>query len=358
MRGEVVYLYAFDVANEIVTGGLKELMGHKVVPFRLPPDRTLPRDVPLHQPLSLELPAWHGPGGAAVQVHVRVYEVGVINIALHVGFEVASWHELMPFHQPHLTSGHLFDDQARALCQQICDGLKDRLRQAAPVSEPEAYTVFCVTALERPTDLTQLGQEERRAIAGLLTETPPERLAAAQVEEVWRMQRSFETSDLVVIDWDAALVVNLSGTVVEELFVLELANLQLEEFRIMDERLDQYLDRAYVDLEKREWWFFGRSAKVLHSLRRLRVDVTKLADEVSHITKFFGDWHLARVYLAANERFYLDTWRQSVDQRLRQLDEFYRMAHNDVYDQRMMWMEAAILLLFVIDVVALFFWKH
>ena len=44
---------------------------------------------------------------------------------------------------------------------------------------------------------------------------------------------------------------------------------------------------------------FGGANKTLRHLRRFRVDVAKLTDEVTHITKFFGDWHLARVYLGA-----------------------------------------------------------
>ena len=43
---------------------------------------------------------------------------------------------------------------------------------------------------------------------------------------------------------------------------------------------------------------------MLRHLRRFRVDVAKLTDEVTHITKFFGDWYLARVYLGARDRFY------------------------------------------------------
>lgn len=358
MRGEVVHLYAFDVANEIVLNGLTELLGQTIAPYRLEPDRTHPRDLPLHQPLNFELPEWIGVRGEPIQVRVRLYAIGVINIALHLPFEAQEWSELMPLHRVQLADGRQINHEARALCQQICDAMQGRFRHAAPVSEPEAYTVFCLTDWPGKLQIATPSSEERRAIAALLTETPQERLAPAQVEEVWRWQRSFENTDLVVIDWDAALVVNLAGPVAEELFVLELANLQLEEFRIMDERLDQYLDRAYDDLDQRGWWSFAASGKKLTSLRRFRVDLTKLADEVSHITKFFGDWHLARVYMAAKERFYLEGWKQSVDQRLHQLDELYRLAHTDVYDKRMMWMEAAIVVCFIIDILALFFWKH
>jgi hypothetical protein len=161
-----------------------------------------------------------------------------------------------------------------------------------------------------------------------------------------------------VIDWDAALVVDLKGYVDDVLYVLELANLQLEEFRVMDQALDRYLSRAYDDLERRPIPLFGVATGVLRELRRFRVDLTKLADEVTHITKFFGDWYLARVYLAARERFALDQWRGSVEKRLGQLDQLYSVAQGDVYDRRMLWLEIVIVVLFVIDVVAILFFKR
>ena len=183
-------------------------------------------------------------------------------------------------------------------------------------------------------------------MAGLLTETAADQLSEAQVTEVLRIQRSFENTDLAVIDWDAALVVDLTGYVDDVLYALELANLQLEEFRVMDRRLDTYLDRAYEDVERRPMPLFGRANKMLRHLRRFRVDVAKLTDEVTHITKFFGDWHLARVYLGARDRFYLDQWRASVEQRLAQLDKLYSVVHTEVNEQRMLWLEIIIVIFF------------
>jgi hypothetical protein len=136
---------------------------------------------------------------------------------------------------------------------------------------------------------------------------------------------------------------------------LELANLQLEEFRVMDQRLDKYLDRAYEDLERRNWAFFGAANKTLRHLRRFRVDVEMLTDEVTHITKFFGDWHLARVYLGARDRFYLDQWRTSVEQRLAQLDKLYSVVHTEVNEKRMLWLEVIIVVFFALDL-AIMLW--
>jgi hypothetical protein len=49
MKGEVVYLYAFDVANEIVTSRVREILSEKPFSFEIRMDRTLPKDMPLYK---------------------------------------------------------------------------------------------------------------------------------------------------------------------------------------------------------------------------------------------------------------------------------------------------------------------
>ena len=56
MKGEVVYLYAFDVANEIITPRVREILSEKPFPFEIRMDRTLPKDMPLYKPLAIEPP--------------------------------------------------------------------------------------------------------------------------------------------------------------------------------------------------------------------------------------------------------------------------------------------------------------
>src|SRR5471030_3237599 len=121
----------------------------------------------------------------------------------------------------------------------------------------------------------------------------------------------------------------------------------------MDRRLDKYLEQAYADLDRPRLPMIGLASVSLRHLRRFRMDVTKLTDEITHITKFFGDWHLARVYLAARERFYLEQWRASVEQRLAQLDKIYSVAHAEVNEQRMLWLEIIIVIFFAIDLLIL-----
>jgi len=353
MKGEVVFLYAFDVANEIATKRVTQILGRKPQPFAIRSDHTYPKDVPLYQPLAVEPDVTAALAGRPVSVLVRVYEVGVISVTMRVQFEIGGIAELHVFHNPELEGGQSLDDFARGISDKVYAELKSIMTRATRPSAPEAYTVFCITDLPGVTDVEQWLTAESRAVAGLLTETPPENLSESQVREVLRLQRSYERTDGVVVDWDAALLIDLNGYTEDELYVMELANLQLEEFRAMDRFLDTYLEQAYNDLERRRPGLFGITSRALKDLRRFRVDLTKLADEVNHITKFLGDWYLARVYLAARERFYLDRWRASVEGRLTQLDQLYNVVHSELNERRMLWLEIAIVVIFIIDIAIL-----
>jgi hypothetical protein len=174
--------------------------------------------VPLYKPLAIEpapLPATLR--GQPVRLLIRVCDVGVVSIVMRVPFEVENLADLLPFHRPVLENGKLLDEVARDLCAEACKGLQDVMIQSSPPSEPEAYTVFCLNEVGLEKDVTHWLAEHRQAVAELLTETQSNGLGEMQVNEVLRVQRSYTKSDLVVIDWDAALVVDLEGYVVAAL---------------------------------------------------------------------------------------------------------------------------------------------
>lgn len=358
MQGEVVYLYAFDVANEIIIGKVHEVLANKPVPFEINTDHTIPKDAPLYKPLSIELaPLTTLASGQAIRSLIHVYEIGVISIAMRVSFEVETIEELMNFHRPILTSGQTLSQVAGDICKEACLSLREVMVQSSSILEPEAYTAFCVTNIGKNKDVDSWVSKHESEIAALLTENKPNILSQDQIREVLRIKNSYAKTDVTIIDWDAAFVVDLTGYVDDVLYVLELANLQLEEYLVMDKRLDSYLNMAYEDVKCSKIRLFGSSPAILRSLRVLRVDVTKLNDEVTNITKFFGDWYLARVYLGAHERFHLEQWRNSVGERLKQLDSLYNVVSSEINNFRMISLEALIVVFFAIDLLMLFFFR-
>lgn len=361
MKGEVVYLYAYDVANEIATDKVQQILTTRPAPVRIRTDHTYPKDVPLYQPLTIEPERQAAIGGRPVRLVLRIYDVGVVSITVRVPVEVGQLADLQPLHSRRLDNGQTLDELAGELCLDACKSLGDAMIESSPPTEPEAYTVFCLTEIDGTADGTSGGATDvqqwltthRRAVAGLLSETDPARLSEEQVRESFRVERSFSLGDVVIIDWDAALLVDLDGYVDDVLYILELANVQLEEYRRMDERLDKYLNRAYEEVQQHRFGIFGTYTSILRKLRLFRVDVTKLSDEVSHIGKFLGDWFLARVYLGASERFYLEHWRTSVEQRLDQLDKLYNVVNSEVMNRRLLWLECLIVVFFAIDLALL-----
>jgi hypothetical protein len=204
-------------------------------------------------------------------------------------------------------------------------------------------------------------RSRRQEVAQLLGEEasgPP--LAPAQVNEMFRVAQSYSVADYTVVDWDSALVIDRSGYFDDVLYVIEIANLQLEEFRLLDSRLDSFFLRAYEDLDK----YFTRPRvfrgprRIMRALRSIRMDVTKMSEEVTNITKFVGDWYLARVYLGCKDRFHLAHWEASVDQKLRQLDELYSIANAEINNWRMLLLEAVIVALFLLDLAAIVLLKR
>ena len=78
----------------------------------------------------------------------------------------------------------------------------------------------------------------------------------------------------------------------------------------------------------------------------LRVKKTASRLPPSTITKFFGDWHLARIYEHVSARFHLADWHRTIDDKLETLDDLYQLLNHDQVNRWMLMLEVTIVLLF------------
>src|SRR6185503_17600713 len=152
------------------------------------------------------------------------------------------------------------------------------------------------------------------------------------------------------VDWDAAVIVDEPQHFDETLYLMELANVQLAELEAYYRILDDAVEKSYRDISARRWrgW---QATGVQRELREIRVDLARLSDELSNITKFFGDWHLARIYQALSARFHLSDWHRTIDEKLKTMDDLYQILRSDQNNRLMLVLEVTIVLLFIIDLV-------
>src|SRR5439155_1326406 len=146
----------------------------------------------------------------------------------------------------------------------------------AQLAEEEAYTVFCIESPVQTKEGTPLSAEDwlkihRREVASLLTQEPDvDHLSQQEADESTGRYLSYYDHDLVVVDWDAALIMDEPQNFDETLYVMELANLQLAELEAYDRILDGALERSYRDLGEQP---LRRKGDVFRELREIRVDL-------------------------------------------------------------------------------------
>ena len=353
--GRVSYLFAFDLAYDMIRKPVRELLGQPVAQFSVDASKRGPRQLFFFRPQMVRLPPIEriGPRGPVrCERTIKLLPVGAASISVSIPFEVDSIKDLVVYHDLEFNNGNL-QREVRALAEQVRQELSSYyVRPAANLLDEEAYTVFCLDGPligpdGAPRNAEDWLAEHRPEVAALLTQEPDvESLSRQEASESTGRYLSYYQDDLVVIDWDAALIIERPASVDESIYIMELANLQLAELEAYDHLLDNALERSYRDLASRS----GRNrGAVLRELREIRIDMARFSDELSNITKFFGDWHLARIYENISARFHLADWHRNVDEKLKTLDNLYQLLIHDQNNRWMLLLEVTIVLLFIID---------
>jgi hypothetical protein len=359
--GEVVYLYAFDVAYEFIRRPVTQLLGQPVAQFVVDASKRSPRQLFFYRPQMVRLPPLErlGPHGTIrLERSIKLLPIGAISIMVRVPFAVREIDELVSFHDLKFSDGTWLYDEVRALAEEVKKELKPYLvRPSESLTDEEAYTVFCIRGPLKAHDGAPCSAEDwlaenRRRVAALLNEErDPDRLSHQEANEATAKYLSYYDGDIVVADWDAALVIDEPRFFDETLYLMELANVQLAELEAYDRMLDDAVERSYRDVMQRR--SRGSRTAVQRNLREIRIDLARLSDELSNITKFFGDWHSARIYQSLSTRFHLTDWHKTIDEKLKTLDDLYQLLGAEQNNRWMLILEISIVLLFIVDLVML-----
>src|SRR5215216_3328329 len=128
--GEVVYIYAFDVAYEMTRQPVRELLGQPVAQFVVDASKRSPRQLFFYRPQMVRLPPLErlAPSGPIrLERTVKLLPVGAISITVRVPFSVASLDELVGFHDLRFNDGSYLYDEVRHLAEEIQRELKPYL---------------------------------------------------------------------------------------------------------------------------------------------------------------------------------------------------------------------------------------
>src|SRR5690242_10696761 len=106
--GEVVYIYAFDVAYEMTRQPVRELLGQPVAQFVVDSSKRSPRHLFFYRPQMVRLAPLEriGPHGPVrIELGIKLLPVGAISITVRVPFAVRHVEDLVEYHDLQFSNG-------------------------------------------------------------------------------------------------------------------------------------------------------------------------------------------------------------------------------------------------------------
>ena len=144
----------------------------------------------------------------------------------------------------------------------------------------------------------------------------------------------------------------------ETLQAIEFANLQLLEFRHIDNRLDANLATTYGMIHSlaNSWLPFWHSpARSLRALGELKVEANGLFERTGNVLKLVGDQYLARVYRMLASRFHLEEWERGILRKLDVAEGVYRVVSDQTDTYRAEFLEIVVVLLILLEIILAIF---
>lgn len=357
--GAIVAYRLFQAAYEIDLGTAERVLAarsHTAVSrgrFDMTPPTAMTFGVaPLELALEpVTLPLDLGPAHATVVM--RAFDFGIISIAVRLEVAQVPWPafvDRLEAVQLAIGSGAgagFWNDLLRQIRQLLGEAM---IRPTSGTLE-EDYLFAVVNAFDTPLSAAEL--QERIDLAPLLS-GEKRALSDTARQDLVRQRFSYYTDDLVVLTWDRAFIYEPRGDS-DVIDVLEVANAQLLEMRSYDALLDAELPRMYdaVEAARRtiSIWAPRRYAKIARRLYTMVAEVTELTDKVENALQVTGDVYLARIYTAALDVFRVRTTSASVDRKLATIRETYTALNDEASGRRGEWLEVAILVLILMELV-------
>ncbi|HUK99595.1 MAG TPA: hypothetical protein VLX29_01930 [Nitrospirota bacterium] len=190
----------------------------------------------------------------------------------------------------------------------------------------EEYSVYCISAYHGDPEvyLSLYGDK----IAAFLKN---ERIALdeEEVKATLSAYLKYGKDDVTIVDWDGAFIFDSAGDFDSNIELFEIANLQLLKLRILDNDLDDRLEKTLKMMGVSKRLPFIRSGEVRRTVKEIieiRTQSILESEAVERNIKLIGDWYSAKLYSLISRKFHLDSWKAEIKEKLDTLEDIYTMA--------------------------------
>jgi hypothetical protein len=285
------------------------------------------------------------------EVRARLFDFGVVAIRFSISVAATSATALIELAGQLSEAAARFDAKAREIWQAMARELTSAIvpwEERDAVQLIEDFTIFVLPSLpsgeiDAPT-----------CLAHLLSGEPRERkLAPAMVQELARRAIRYYDDDLVLVDYDAAIIVDQDDvTMLVNLF--EIASAQLLELRFYEGMLSRALEKLLRDVRTARtavWLFRSPFRRLAHRAALLALELGELSDRLERAITLKGDTYSVQVYREAASRFRLAESEGSVKEKVATISRVSEVLGHEIHTRRDLLLEVLIIVLIAFEVV-------
>lgn len=318
MKGEIIHTMTLSTAKEIT----KRTTDVVVKPSKSSPnyEEYFPTYKSLEKPLKKEIE------GKSVLINLKSYNDNLI-----------------------VEAKAEFDEKESAAILKLKDMLAAECEKVAKAYEPSAlseeYTFFCIAEYE---DYDKYIAANKVKIASLLKDESEE-LVSREVEDTISASIKYGKEDTVIMDWDGAFILDKDKEFDEVISLLELANIQLLNLRLLDFKLQEDIGRIrkLIDFGRLKIFQLSYYSK---EIVKLRSEALLEFDSIENMIKLYGDWYSARLYSIASRKLSIEKWRTAVEAKLDLLRDIYTIITERVAESYNIILEASIVVLIIVEI--------
>ena len=352
-KGSILVYRVFDVAEEVNLSKVEELLKRESSSGRLTFTRTprqlvIMRNAPVTLSLGISEMSLHGQP-VKVEAFAKVWDYGVVSIQFQIPIVTGTnWTELIQI-SAELEQDTLVDEAARYRAQELVNLINPALRDPHSWHEFEDYVIFFFEEFDGIQKCTEL--LEQVDAAGLIVAENTVRLSDRAKKPILDVTYQYSETDLTVIDWNSAIVVEPSGRK-EVPEVIEFALTHLMEMRYYDSLLDERLGMLYDSIEESRARFLSNRFTALSREASTRyIEFSEFIERVDNSFKVVGDFYLAKIFRAAGEKFRIPEWEENVTRKMNLFANISELLQGEVNVNRSLWLEVTVCVLILFEIV-------
>ena len=292
-NAEICYLLAFPDAAEKTTEPSQTIRGLK--------------DAPYFQPLDITV-------RTLSQVQVEAMGVGVTVTR-------QKFDERIQMVECRFSLPNILTAESNQLCEAIQKALTGMLvpREYQEKGLFEQYVILLARLANGTPD--EFVEANAAALARFIR-TQREVFDQTQIDEILSSRVRYSQDDLTLVDWEGALVIARDGDYQSDIELLKVGNYQLLRYRMVDQTLDGSLRLINEKFRANPRRFLpGPTRGQIRRIVQLRLDIMLDFEHTEQNLLLIGDWYTAQLYHAIRDEFYLEEWKQSIKDKLDNLQD-------------------------------------